>query len=134
MSRPVNLGAQATSMAAFNPTKLDRFGGRYRVVFGGLYRVAREAVLALLDIDSAEEIAEHDAELFAEAIARMPPGHEMTAVIRVLGQLAPFRYGTQPEPFDPVGEQARDKLITAWAQTNSLLQYAKTVLRDRQVR
>jgi len=134
MTRPVNLGAQATSLATFRPDKLARFGGRYRAPLGGMYRVARECVLALLGEPSAREDPEVDAELFSRVINAMPPGHELATTVRLLGELRPFRYeGQMLLPFDPAGDTARERAAVAWEQAASLLVYATATQRDREV-
>jgi hypothetical protein len=131
MTRQPNLDAQRVPLATFAPDKLGRFGGRYRVVFGGLYRVARECVVSLLNSWGDIQDDRSDEELFTAAAGHLPPGSPLVTEIQMLGQLGPFRYGTQPEPFDPVGPQARATAEVSWKQAKTLLDHAVEVHRER---
>lgn len=124
MTKEPNLLAQRTSLACFHPTKLDRFGGRYMVVFGGLYRVARECVVSLLNGWGDVQDNRSDEELFTAALRHLAPGHALAIAIGVLFTLQPFRDGSEPKPFDPVGPDARKYAVQCHQMATRLLDYA----------
>lgn len=110
---------------------LNRFGGRYRVVCRGLYRVARLLVVSILNDHGDIQKDRSDAELFAAVAAKHP---DLQYRITALDALRPFLVRGEIEPFNPVGQGALDLVTDLRQATHDLLMLAMEVREDAEAR
>jgi hypothetical protein len=125
------IGLHDQHKALSNYDYLNRFGGRYRFVCAGLYRVARTLVVSVLDDHGDIRNDRSDAELFA-AVAEHHPDFQRQ--ITELDSLRPFLVRGEVEPFDPKGPDALHRVTHLRSAAHDLLLLAMTVRADAEAR
>lgn len=126
MTRPlIDLHAQHEALRSYD--YLNRFGGRYRVVCSGLYRVARRLVVSILNDHGDIQTDRSDAELFAAVAAKHP---DLQYRITALDALRPFLVRGEVEPFNPVGQGALELVTDLRQAAHDLLMLAMVVRAD----
>jgi hypothetical protein len=128
---PALIDLHAQHKALSNYDYLTRFGGRYRVVCTGLYRVARMLVVSILNDYGDIHTNRSDAELFAAVAAKHP---DLQYRITALDALRPFLVRGEVEPFDPVGHGAMDLVMELRQSAHDLLALAMTVREEAEAK
>lgn len=124
---PSSINLHAQHQALSNYDYLNRFGGRYRTVCTGLYRVARVLVVSILNDYGDIQTNRSDAELFAAVAAKHP---DLQYQITALDALRPFLVRGEVEPFDPVGHGALELVMDLRKAAHDLLMVAMEVRED----